>query len=263
MKQVGFIGVGNMASALINGLSSQGWPTNCIHLSTYDPSRLGSFDGCIVHPDNQSLVKQCDVVIFSVKPQVLPSVIDEVKDLLLQYNPLVVSVAAGITTTQMSAWLLSQEQAIVRCMPNTPALIKFRCNGWLMPMSLFQMISVRSSSSYFKALVLCSGFEDESLLNVITAVSGGGPAYFFLMMEVMEQVSVELGIEQSVARQFVAQTALGAACMVQSENIPIAKYRQQVTSPGGTTEQALQVFEKGDFRSLVKKALIAAKEHGF
>ncbi|MCK5925804.1 MAG: pyrroline-5-carboxylate reductase, partial [Methylococcales bacterium] len=178
---------------------------------------------------------------------------------VLKNSPiLIVSIAAGINQKSLSQWL-GQSTAIVRCMPNTPALVLTGATA------LHANIKVNNTQkdlaeNILRAVGITLWVDDEIELDAVTAVSGSGPAYYFLLMEAMEQSAIELGLSQKTARLLIQQTALGAAKIALELDESPEQLRHQVTSPGGTTQAALEIFEQGDFKPLVSKALRAAKE---
>ena len=263
MKQqtLGFIGAGNMAGSLIGGLVSDGHDPGSIWVSDIDTAKLkdlASRFGVHTSQDNQQVVEQSQVVVLAVKPQILQSVAVGLAEAVQRCKPLVVSIAAGIEEAALERWL-GEGVPIVRCMPNTPALVKtgataLHGNQWATEEQKNQAEAV------MRAVGLAVWVEQEPLLDAVTALSGSGPAYFFLVMEAMEAAAVQLGLDQATARLLTQQTALGAARIaIESEESP-ADLRQRVTSPGGTTERAIQAFERGGLAGLVEQAMRAAAE---
>ncbi|MFA5983742.1 MAG: pyrroline-5-carboxylate reductase [Methylococcaceae bacterium] len=260
-EKIGFIGGGNMASSLISGLISSGHAAEQIWVSDVNPDTLTALANTFgVHAiaDNTALVNAVDVVVLAVKPQTLKAVAQSLASLIQQQKPLVVSIAAGISQTSLSAWL-GLDIAIVRCMPNTPALVQTGATA----LHANAQVNAKQhdlAENIMRAVGISLWVSDEGDLDAVTAVSGSGPAYFFLLMEAMEKVAIELGLSEQVARLLVQQTALGAAKIALESTESPEQLRTRVTSPGGTTEQALAVFKQGDFTGLVAKALQAARD---
>ena len=256
-----FLGGGNMAASLIGGLIADGLPADRMTVS--DPSAerrewLSARFGVAVHEDNRQAVAGADVVVLAVKPQVMRGLLAEVRDRICESNPLVVSIAAGLRTEALLRWL-GCRPPLVRCMPNTPALVQ---SGVTALYAGEDVDEARRSlaESILRAVGITLWVEDEALLDAVTALSGSGPAYCFLLMEAMQAAGEVLGLAPEQARLLTLQTVFGAAKMaLESEEGPEV-LRARVTSPGGTTERALAVFEEGGFRTLVQRAIEAAAE---
>lgn len=255
---IAFIGGGNMASSIIGGLVHQGYSAQYISVS--DPiaasrDKLAAEFGIGVTEENAQACKNADVIVLAVKPQVLKDVAATVAP-AIHGESVVVSIAAGIPVTALENWL-GKDTAIVRCMPNTPALVHRGASG------LFANPRVNDKQkqqveALFSAVGSASWLDREQDIDAVTALSGSGPAYFFLLMEAMENAGVELGLDRAAARSLTLQTALGAATMAASSDVDAAELRRRVTSPGGTTEQAIKRFTDGGFSSLVTEAMSAA-----
>jgi pyrroline-5-carboxylate reductase len=257
---IGFIGGGNMARSLIGGLIADGKASDSLWVSEPNDDQrerlTTAFNGLRVTDDNDVVVRSADVLVLSVKPQVLAGVCKAIGPALSERNPLVVSVAAGIRTHDLGRWL-GGSPSIVRTMPNTPALVQ--CSAT----ALFANDRVSASQrelaeGIMRAVGLTLWLHDEAQMDAVTALSGSGPAYFFLVMEAMQAAGESLGLSAQSARLLTLQTAFGAAKMVLESTDDPATLRQRVTSPGGTTEQALLVLEEGQLRKLFLRALHAA-----
>ncbi|HKJ76250.1 MAG TPA: pyrroline-5-carboxylate reductase, partial [Gammaproteobacteria bacterium] len=207
---------------------------------------------------NSELAGAVDVVVLAVKPQVLPEVCKEIGPALNDRRPLVVSVAAGIRTADLGRWL-GGTPAIVRAMPNTPALVGSGATG-LFANNQVDETQRDVAENLMRAVGLTIWVKDETQMDAVTAISGSGPAYLFLVMEALEGAAAELGLSAEQARLLAVQTAFGAAKMALESPEGAAQLRERVTSPGGTTERALQVFEEGELRSLFAKATAAARD---
>ncbi len=255
---IGFIGAGNMASSLICGLVATGFPAQRLWAADPDTqqlARLANDQGVHTSSDNNQLVSVVDVVVLAVKPQVVPDVVKPLHEGMLKGNKLVISIAAGISTTALNAWL--PEVPVIRCMPNTPALVGQGMTG-LFATSAVSDQQKQAAEMIMQAVGQTVWLDDERLIDSVTAVSGSGPAYFFLLMEAMEAAAIDLGLTAETARLLVQQTALGAASMVAETSESPAQLRRKVTSPGGTTETALTIFEQHDFKPVVAEALQGA-----
>lgn len=257
---IGFIGGGNMARSLIGGLCQSGLPPASLHVSEPDEARRQAlYDdyGITVHGDNQAVVDACEVVVLAVKPQALKQVIGELQP-GMDDGKLYLTIAAGIRTDAIEQWL-GGERAIVRAMPNTPALVQSGATG------LFANRHVKKkqkdlAESILRAVGLTVWVEEEEQMDAVTAVSGSGPAYFFLVMEAMEQAGVKLGLPVETARLLTLQTAFGAAKLALEIEEEPAQLRRNVTSPGGTTEQAILALQDRQLEAIFEQALQAARD---
>lgn len=252
---IAFIGGGNMATSLVGGLLSGGHPPEKVLVVDPDSTRLdelrGKF-GVQTFSECTDAVVQAQVWVLAVKPQIMRKVIQQ----LPETQALVVSVAAGIPVRALREWLKGSP-AIVRCMPNTPALVGEGASG------LYAEDGVGAEQkTVAEAIVASAGLtvwvNSEADLDTVTATSGSGPAYFFAFMEAMQTCAQDMGLPPDTARKLVLQTALGAARMALESGDDPATLRKKVTSPGGTTERALTIFEEGGFDMLVGEAMRAA-----
>ncbi|HEX4975406.1 MAG TPA: pyrroline-5-carboxylate reductase [Pseudomonadales bacterium] len=260
-KNIAFIGAGNMASSLVAGLVSQGWPAQQIFVS--DPvveqcQRLASAHGVQICADNKSATLHADVLVLAVKPQLMKTVLGELRETLKQQRPLLISIAAGITLSNL-ADETSPDLAAVRCMPNTPAMVGLGATALVANPNCSQE-NKNLAQTILSAVGTALWLSNEAQMDAVTALSGSGPAYYFLMMEAMISAGVALGLDAETASTLTLQTALGAATMARHSDVPPAELRRRVTSPGGTTEQALQRFEQGNFMGLVREAMQAAEQ---
>ena len=260
-KNIGFIGGGNMASSLISGLIASGHSPQQIWVSDVNENTLQHLATTLnvnISINNEEVINEVDVVVLAVKPQILREVAENAASSVKNKNPLVVSIAAGINQSSLSRWL-GDSVAIVRCMPNTPALVLTGATA-LHANPNVSHEQKDLAENILRAVGISLWVENESELDAVTAVSGSGPAYYFLLMESMEKAALELGLSLHTARLLIQQTALGAAKIaLESEESP-EQLRNRVTSPGGTTQKAIETFEQGDFEMLVSKALHAARE---
>lgn len=252
---IGFIGSGNMATALIEGLLAQGLAADQLWASDTDSAKLAVLAQKGVHTtlDNKALVKACDVVVLAVKPQAMGQVLAALDDTLEHHDCLLVSIAAGVRISTLEAATRSG-QPVVRCMPNTPALVLAGASGlyanrWVSDAQ--KDLALALLAAVGKACWL----DNEDQIDAVTALSGSGPAYFFLLMEAMQDAGVALGLPPEVARDLCLQTALGSAKLALASDVDVAELRRRVTSPNGTTEAAIRQFESEDLRAIVARAL--------
>jgi pyrroline-5-carboxylate reductase len=260
-EQITFIGGGNMASSLVGGLLANGYPAQQLCVAEPDAKKqqlLQQQFGITVSGDNRQAAAQTDVLVLAVKPQILQTVCRSLADSVQQRRPLVISIAAGIRSTDIERWL-GGNCPLVRCMPNTPALVQAGATG------LFANAQVNAQQKQLAEDILGAAgitlwVAQETLLDAVTAVSGSGPAYFFLLMECMQKAGEQLGLDAHSARQLSLQTALGAARMATAGNDDPATLRNKVTSKGGTTEAAINCFQQNGLEDLVTKALTAARD---
>ena len=196
------------------------------------------------------------MVIFAVKPQIMKKVVLDVAHSIEKTNALVISIAAGIKIEHLENWL-SPQCAIVRTMPNTPALIGEGATG-LFANNNVNQDQKQMTESIMDSVGISHWVDEEFKIDVVTALSGSGPAYFFLFMEYMQKTAVELGLSPEVAAKLTEQTALGSAILAQRSQDDITLLRQKVTSPNGTTEAALKSFENSGLEQTIKDALTAA-----
>ena len=258
--QIGFIGGGNMAQAIITGLLNSGRSSSDILVSDPNPSCRNALGAMGVSCSEQSgpVIAQADLIVLAVKPQIMDTVLAELSP-SIQATQIIISIAAGITIGSIRQQLDNAPNAIVRVMPNTPALIGQGISALASDLPL-DGTTKNATQEIFNACGKALWVGSEDMMDAVTAVSGSGPAYFFLMIENLINTGVRLGLAPEVARELVVQTAKGAAGMVEVSNVGPDELRQRVTSPGGTTEAALGVFDDGDFADLVDRALVAARD---
>lgn len=264
METIGFVGGGNMAEALIKGI---------IAANVYSPDNIFVSDIRLERveflakryqvqttDDNAQLATKADILVLSVKPQNMTDALQSVKG-NVRPNTLVISIAAGIRTSNITDTL--GDIAIVRVMPNTPALIGEGAAALFANKKAESMLE--KAETIFSSVGEVVVIDNEDLMDAVTAVSGSGPAYYFLLTEEMIKAAVELGLPEDTAKNLVLQTAKGAALLAaqaDKKSETVAQLRQKVTSPGGTTEAALKVFADGKFGSLVEAAIKKACERG-
>ncbi len=257
MTTLAFLGAGNIAQAIIGGLLEDGFSPGAIWAADPSETQLEktAIRGVQTTSDNEQAVQKADIVILSVKPDVVKQIATSIKTAV--QGKLCISVAAGVTTESLGAWL--SINTVIRCMPNTPALVQMGMTGLFATAAVSQE-QRQVAESILKAIGEVRWFDTESDLDAVTAVSGSGPAYFFYVIEVMQIAAEKLGLSPDESKQLVLQTALGAAKMASQSDLPIAELRRNVTSPGGTTEAALKELFAADLEAIFLKALKAAKE---
>jgi pyrroline-5-carboxylate reductase len=260
---VAFIGGGNMARSLIGALIRGG--ANAHSIAVAEPETglreaLARDFGVAVHADNAKAVRNADTIVLAVKPQVMRDVCAGIGAALGDARPLIVSIAAGIRLDQIEAWI-GHEVPIVRAMPNTPALIGAGATGLIANAHTSAHERARAQAM-LDAAGRTAWIEREELMDIVTALSGSGPAYFFLLVEALEDAAAAQGLPRATARMLASQTCLGAGRMLAESGDAPATLRERVTSPGGTTAAALAAFDAGGFRKLVAAAVAAATERG-
>ncbi len=260
METIGFIGSGNMAEALIKGIIAAGvYKPENIFISDIRPERLGLLVkqyGVKKADSNVILAEKVDILVLSIKPQNMTDVLEDIKDVVRNDTP-IISIAAGIKVGNVTAVL--GDMAVVRVMPNTPALIGEGASALFANDKAKPMLG--KAKSIFSAVGKTVVVDDEGLIDVVTAVSGSGPAYYFLLMEEMIKAAIKLGLPEDVAKDLVLQTAKGAGMLAieadKSGENP-AELRRKVTSPGGTTEAAQKVFKDKHIDTIIADATEAA-----
>jgi pyrroline-5-carboxylate reductase len=258
---IAFIGAGNMAASIIGGLVSTGFNAESIIASAPHPQSLQKLQQVAkvkTTTDNLQAIAHADVIVLAVKPQLMKSVVEDLATISQQHKPLFISIAAGIESCSLDKWL-GGNMAIVRCMPNTPALVQTGATA-LFANSLVSDQQKQLADRILNAVGLALWVETEDKLDAVTAVSGSGPAYFFMVMEAMQAAGEKLGLDQHTARQLTLQTALGAAKMAIDSDVDTTELRRRVTSPGGTTERAINVFEQEGLREMFLHAMTACND---
>ena len=253
-RDIAFIGGGNMAFALATGILRAARDRSVV-VSDPLPEQLARFADTPVRttPDNTEAVAGASVIVLAVKPQVMEGVARELAGVI---NPgqLIVSIAAGVTVSALRAWLGSS--AIVRCMPNTPALVGKGVTGLYADAGVSEA-QRGEAEELLRAVGDAVWFEQEGELDAVTALSGSGPAYFFAVIEALIEGGVELGLKRDIAHRLVTGTAIGAAAMIGPQDDP-GELRVRVTSPGGTTERALSVLASGGVAHTLRQAVHGA-----
>ncbi|AJQ92921.1 pyrroline-5-carboxylate reductase [Gynuella sunshinyii] len=255
-----FIGAGNMATSIISGLLQSGY-TGPITATDPDQDKLNQLASGLdiqTTTDNNEGISGADVVILAVKPQVMKSVCQGLVEAVQQSRPLIISIAAGLESETIEQWL-GGNLAVIRCMPNTPALVQTGASG-LYANTRVSDDQKNLAEMVFNAVGISIWVEKEHHLHAVTATSGSGPAYFFMFMEAMQKSAESLGLSADVAAKLVGQTALGAAQMVLNSGDSAETLRKKVCSPNGTTERAIRSFEQDGLRAAVQQAMIACAD---
>ena len=255
--RIAFIGAGNMAASLIGGLRAKG--LEAAHIRASDPgeetrAKVSAEHGIETFADNAQAIDGADVVVLAVKPQAMKAVCEALRPSLKPHQ-LIVSIAAGITCASLQSWVGARP--VVRCMPNTPALLRQGVSG-LYATAEVSDTQRQQAEQLLSAVGTALWLDQEQQLDAVTAVSGSGPAYFFLLIEAMTAAGEKLGLPRETASQLTLQTALGAARMAVASDVDAAELRRRVTSPAGTTEAAIKSFQASGFEAIVEQALQAA-----
>lgn len=264
-KKITFIGAGNMAGSIISGLVKSGYPADLICASApgvANTQKLAEQFSIKTSQDNAASAEWAEVIVLGVKPQMMAKVCQAMADQGIDFsNKLVISIAAGISAQRLQS-LLGEQTQIIRTMPNTPSLLQKGMTG------LYASEQVSQEYKTFAGDLMAAVGEtvwvkEEGMINAVTAASGSSPAYFFLFMEAMQNKAIEMGFDPEQARLLVSQAALGSIAMVkQNPDISLSKLRENVTSKGGTTAQALDTFNELQLSEIVAKAMQAASDRG-
>ena len=250
-----------MASSIIGGLVENSHPPARICAADpYPPSleKLRQIAPVSVFDNNADAVAGADVIILAVKPQVMAEATESIAPAVAASGAVTISIAAGVTIDTMQA-RLGPEAAIVRCMPNTPALLGCGASALYANPQVSEN-QRKHAEAILGAVGIISWVDSEAELDAITALSGSGPAYFFLFMEAMIDAGKALGLDAQTATSMATQTALGASRMALESDVDLVELRRRVTSPGGTTERAVESFESAGLRSVVHDAMQAAAQ---
>ncbi len=259
--KISFIGGGNMAGALISGLAGKftaGANIHVVDLNADGLARLAQQFGVTTSQQIDTAIAQSDVVVLAVKPQ-------QMKDVVAQLQPhistqLVLSIAAGIRATDLSRWL-GGHGAIVRTMPNTPALIGQGVTG-MFALDGVSATQRDAADGIMRAVGPTVWLNDEALIDSVTAVSGSGPAYVFYFIEAMQQAALEMGLDAEQGKQLAIATFVGAAQLAAQSTDPVSVLRERVTSKGGTTYAALSSMEQSGVKDSIIRAMKAAAARG-
>lgn len=256
---IGFIGAGNMATALAGGMIANGFSATHLMLSDINEQQLDKLHndlGVNTTNNNEELIEKSDVIVLALKPQIMQQVLEPLAQVLQKKQTLLISIAAGITVKSLEKWA-GQDLPIIRCMPNTPALVKLAASG-LYANDKTNATQKQQAQQILEAVGIVEWLNSESEIDMVTAVSGSGPAYFFLMIEAMIEASIAQGLSRESATSLTLQTALGAATMAKQSDVDVSELRRRVTSPNGTTEAAINSFLENNYTNHVKQAIDAA-----
>lgn len=260
-QKIAFIGAGNMTRALVVGLLNGGFNPKQITASNPSSEKLVQFKeqfGIHVTESNVEAAVNADIVVLAVKPGKIALVCEEIKSVIADKKILFISVATGVCVETIGRYL-GGEPSIIRAMPNTPVAVSAGATA-LFANDQTNELHKEIAEALFRRVGLAVWLNEESLLDAVTAVSGSGPAYYFLFMEAMQAAAEKMGLDGAVARLLSAQTALGASKMVMETQHSIEALRRSVTSPKGTTEAAISVFNQNNMRELVERAMLAAQK---
>lgn len=261
--KIGFIGCGNMATAIIKGMVLSNFYSKNLIVSNRSLEKLQSIQNEInirITQNNAEVCESSSIIVIGVKPQMFETVCKALSTLDLS-DKLIISIAAGVTTSQISA-LLQQKLAIVRAMPNTPSIISEGATG-LFANHKCSQIHEKIATQIFQSVGKTAWVKDENQINTVTAIAGSAPAYVYLFMQAMVDQAVSLGFNSKDARTLITQSVLGTAKLAQfKSDIKLDDLRQAVTSPGGTTFEAIQSLKNNHFSAIVKEAVNAAYNRG-
>jgi len=259
--RITFIGGGNMAHSLVGGLINAGTPLQNISVAEPHPetrTALHEHFGVSIFAENTAAAEQADVLMLAVKPQVLREALTPLVNLITTRKPLLISVAAGITTTSIERWTGSGS-ALVRVMPNTPALVGAGISA-LFANTYANQTQRDLAESIMRAVGTTVWVSSESLMDAVTAVSGSGPAYFFYLMQAIENAAIREGLDANTARLLTLETALGAARLALESSESPGTLRERVTSPGGTTEAGIGTLDIAGVSETIGQAVAAARK---
>ncbi len=260
--QIGFIGGGNMAQAIIRGLLHSGHNPSHVHIA--DPSEkqrdcLASINGDLgISANNKDVAAIAQVLVLAVKPQMMTLALEELAADPRPEKQLIVSVAAGITLSSIQS-VTGPSAPVIRVMPNHPALVNAGISVLIATDSATEeqkQWAEQITSVIGKSLWI----DDETMMDAVTAISGSGPAYFYLLMEIMEECAQQLGLPAELAQALVKQTAFGSGQVATESDGAFSSLRASVTSPGGTTAAATNLLEEEGIRDIFRKALTAARD---
>jgi pyrroline-5-carboxylate reductase len=260
--RIGFIGGGNMATALIGSLFASRHNIDRVQVADPGAAARESLQKrwpVTCYECAADAIKGMDAIVLAVKPQVLPLVLNEIKDLVTD-EQLIISIVAGIPTSHIAAYLKSKPP-IVRTMPNTPALIGLGITGMYARVNC-TLAQRELTQNLMESAGEVVWLDKESLLDIVTAVSGSGPAYFYYLVECLRNAGTRLGLPAEVAAKLALHTAYGASALAVQSDLDVAELRQRVTTPGGTTEAAMEQLNAGQFDQLIDSAIAAATRRG-
>lgn len=260
--KVGFIGGGNMARALAGGLVSSGYPPGLLMIADPDEQRRAILEhdlpGVMVTADNDAVATTADCLVLAVKPQLMRAVCEDLSAAVQESRPLIISVAAGTHSRDIDDWL-GAELAVVRVMPNQPALLLEGASG-MYANELTSNEQRDRATEIISAVGSVVHVHDEDMIDAVTAISGTGPAYFYLLIDMLIRSAEEFGIEPQAAHKLVMDTAKGSAALAAVSGETMEAMIEHVRSPGGTTAAAFEVFDAEGVRSIFARAFTAARD---
>ena len=263
--RIGFIGGGNMSLAIAGGLIASGVPANRIIVAEPQKKQreylAEQLDGITIEENNSVAAAAVDCLVLATKPQVLADVCHELAAVVQENKPLIVSIAAGVRASDIDTWL-GGDLPVVRVMPNQPALLRQGVSG-LYANSRSSSADRESASNIMSAVGEVVWVDNESDIDAVTAISGSGPAYFFLLIDMLIKTATDMGLDASAARKLAVETAAGAAALATHTSDDMGDLIARVRSPGGTTAAALDRLEEQDVRAIFSTALIAARNRAF
>ena len=260
--KVGFIGGGNMAHALVGGLIASGYPHENLAVAEPNAARRDELapglPGVILSDDNHEITAFADCLVLAVKPQLMQEVCLDLQDTVQEHRPLIVSVAAGTHSREIEAWL-GGDLAVVRVMPNQPALLLRGASGlFANPRTTNEQRD--RAIEIISAVGSVVNVPDEDSIDAVTAISGTGPAYFYLLIDALIQSAEEFGLDPQAAHKLVMDTAQGSAALAAVSGETMEAMIEHVRSPGGTTSAAFTIFDERDIRDIFAEAFAAARE---
>ncbi len=259
--RIRFVGAGNMAASLIGGLINKGITASQITASDPGQNQRDYIEKqfqILTYGDNNAHFGMPDIVVIAVKPQIMKQVLANVSESIVRNKPLVISVAAGITTQQISHWL-NADLPVVRTMPNTPALIGQGAIGMYANQAV-NAEQLQMTEQVMDAVGTSIWVNEESQIDAVTALSGSGPAYFYMFMEYLQQAAENLGLDEADAALLTKKTAIGAALLAERSPESLNQLKDRVTSPNGTTAAALDSFSKDNIKQVIEHAIQAAND---
>lgn len=260
--KVAFVGGGNMTRALAGGMVAAGYEPH--HILVSEPlaehrASLGNeMPGIVIHKDNEDVAREAECIVFAVKPQIMSDVCKPLADIVQRAKPLVISIAAGIRSGDIETWL-GGDLSVVRVMPNQAALLRLGISGMYANERTTEL-QRRAASNIIATTGPVISVPTEDDIDTVTAVSGTGPAYFYLLVDMLVNVAVDLGLSYESALALVLETARGAGELAEQSGETMNALIERVRSPGGTTAAAFDFLEDTDFRDIFSAAVIAARD---
>lgn len=252
-RKIAFIGTGNMASAMINGLLKNNFPTNNITATNKTLSKLDHLNKNIHKTtDNNAAIKEADVIVLAVKPQTMQECI---KELNISHNPLIISIAAGTTVASLENWL-KKPLPIVRCMPNMPAIINQGATG-LFANSQVSTEQKKLAEQILQSIGITTWLKEESQIDIVIAIAASAPAYYFYLMEILQEFAAQHGMDSATANTLIRQTCAGSGTLALHSAASNRELMQQIMSKGGTTEAMIDSLKANDFAAVMQQALKA------